>query len=79
VTCFFCGGAAHPSTGCEYSATAVACRRCTEEFWAWHRSRQHTVFRRVNTETGQPCKKDDPSAKICYFYADVSGVRTPTR
>lgn len=29
--CFFCGGAAHPATGHAYSATCLACRRCTLE------------------------------------------------
>lgn len=33
MTCFFCGGAAHPSTGCQYSPTCLACARCTREFW----------------------------------------------
>lgn len=33
--CSFCGGAAHPATGCEYSATIIACWRCTEEAWSW--------------------------------------------
>lgn len=30
-TCFFCGGAAHPATGHAYSATVLACHRCTVE------------------------------------------------
>lgn len=46
-SCFFCGGAAHDTTGCRYSESCLACRRCTESFWSWHRARQHTVFRRA--------------------------------
>lgn len=31
--CRTCGGAAHPATGCAYSATFVVCRRCVLEAW----------------------------------------------
>lgn len=33
--CPTCGGASHPSNGCEYTPTFVVCERCTREFWAW--------------------------------------------
>lgn len=33
--CTFCGGAAHPATGCVYTSRVIACWRCTDEFWAW--------------------------------------------
>lgn len=41
MTCFFCHGPAHPATGCAWSATAIACRRCTVDFWRWFRAMQH--------------------------------------
>ena len=31
--CRICGGAAHPATGCAYTATFIVCRRCTLEAW----------------------------------------------
>lgn len=40
MTCSFCGGPAHPSTGCQYGARTLACRRCVVDFWAW--VRRHT-------------------------------------
>jgi hypothetical protein len=33
--CFFCGGAAHPATGCQYTATVLACGSCTRQAWTW--------------------------------------------
>lgn len=33
--CFFCGGAAHPASGCQYTRGAIACGPCVREFWAW--------------------------------------------
>lgn len=33
--CSFCGGAAHPATGCVYTETMIACWRCTDEAWEW--------------------------------------------
>lgn len=33
--CFFCGGAAHPATGHAYSERVLACRRCTQEAFAF--------------------------------------------
>lgn len=33
--CFFCGGPAHPATGCQYTERVIACGRCTREAWAW--------------------------------------------
>lgn len=41
MTCFFCGGPAHPATGCQYSDNVVACRQCAVDFWAWFRAQQH--------------------------------------
>lgn len=38
--CTFCGGPAHPSTGCVYGPRTIACRACTVRFWAW--VREHT-------------------------------------
>ncbi len=35
TTCSFCGGAAHPATGCVYGERTIACRRCTVQFWSW--------------------------------------------
>lgn len=40
IRCSFCGGPAHPATGCVYGPRTIACRRCTEEFWKW--AREHT-------------------------------------
>jgi hypothetical protein len=40
MTCFFCGGAAHPSTGCSYSPTVLACYGCTVGFWTWFLAQQ---------------------------------------
>jgi hypothetical protein len=43
MRCKFCGGAAHPATGCVYGPTTIACRRCTLEAWRWikgHTNRQ---------------------------------------
>lgn len=37
MSCFFCGGSAHPAVGCSYSSSVISCRRCTEEFWVWFR------------------------------------------
>ncbi|GAC1541213.1 MAG: hypothetical protein NVS3B10_05740 [Polyangiales bacterium] len=39
MSCFFCDGPAHPATGCQYSARALACRACTVRFWTW--AKQH--------------------------------------
>ena len=33
--CSFCGGAAHPATGCIYGPNTIACWRCTKEAWHW--------------------------------------------
>lgn len=37
--CFFCGGAAHPATGHQYTPSVLACRRCFESFFKWYRAR----------------------------------------
>lgn len=39
--CFFCGGAAHPANGCQYTANVVACGSCTRSAWDW--IRRHTA------------------------------------
>lgn len=41
MKCMFCQGAAHPATGAQYTPTALACRRCVVEVWAWFRRQQH--------------------------------------
>ena len=35
MTCNFCGGVAHPATGCVYGPSTIACVRCTRDFWRW--------------------------------------------
>lgn len=35
MTCPSCGGAAHPSSGCQYSEAIVVCGPCTRRFWSW--------------------------------------------
>lgn len=37
MACFFCGGPAHPATGCQYTERALACATCVRRFWAWFR------------------------------------------
>ncbi len=39
--CSACGGAAHPATGCEYSATVIVCGPCVRRFWRWARAHMH--------------------------------------
>lgn len=46
VSCFFCGGPAHASTGAQYSVSVVACRDCVIELWRWHISRTRTSGRK---------------------------------
>jgi hypothetical protein len=41
MNCFFCGGAAHPAVGCQYTPRVIVCHRCTVTFWAWFR--QHVA------------------------------------
>lgn len=48
--CTFCGGAAHPATGCVYGPRTIACRRCTEECWRW-----------VKGHTNRKGKRNGPS------------------
>jgi hypothetical protein len=59
MTCPFCGGAAHPATGCEYTPTFVACRRCTVEFWAW--VRRWTKPRKGSDFYGAAAKRNNQS------------------
>lgn len=35
MKCNFCGGPAHPATGCQYSENMISCYRCTVEAWSW--------------------------------------------
>jgi hypothetical protein len=39
--CSFCGGAAHPATGCQYSENIISCWRCTKEAWHWVKGWTH--------------------------------------
>lgn len=39
--CFFCKHPAHPSTGAQYTETAIVCRYCVVDFWKWFRAQQH--------------------------------------
>lgn len=43
--CAACGGAAHPSTGCQYSEDMLVCLRCTRAFWRWLRDHQNKRYR----------------------------------
>jgi len=38
TTCAFCGGAAHPATGCYYGPRTLVCYSCVVEFWRWFKS-----------------------------------------
>lgn len=41
MKCFFCPNpAAHPSTGCQYSESVLACAQCVQDFWSWFRDAQ---------------------------------------
>lgn len=46
MRCNFCGGAAHPATGCQYSATMISCWRCTVEAWHWIKGHTNRKARR---------------------------------
>lgn len=53
MTCSFCGGVAHPASGCVYGPRTIACGPCTREFWVWVRS--HTSKRaRAKRRDGSP-------------------------
>lgn len=41
MTCFFCGGAAHPATGHAYSERVLACGPCYREHMVWLKGRLH--------------------------------------
>lgn len=45
--CSFCGGAAHPSTGCQYSLNCISCWRCTIEAWRWVKGHTNTKAKKV--------------------------------
>lgn len=53
MTCFFCGGVAHPSTGCQYSERVVACEGCTRDFWRWFRAHQNKSGRTGRDKHGR--------------------------
>jgi len=59
VTCAFCGGPAHPATGCQYTATMIACRACTVDFWRW--VRQHT--------NGRPRQRKGAVTSVSFYEA----------
>jgi hypothetical protein len=46
MRCNFCGGAAHPATGCQYTETMIACWRCTLEAWRWIKGHTNRKGRR---------------------------------
>lgn len=48
--CQFCGGAAHPASGCEYSERAIVCGPCVRECWAWLRRHMERDRLRVGSE-----------------------------
>ena len=40
MNCCICKGSAHPASGAQYTATAIACGPCVREFWQWIIRRQ---------------------------------------
>lgn len=54
MRCFFCGGAAHPASGCQYTERVIACGPCTRTTWKW--VRQH-----VNKKGRRPRNGQRPS------------------
>ena len=59
MKCNFCGGAAHPATGCVYGPRTIACYSCTVDFWQWLQKHTNGKGRRKG-----PC-----------FYDHVRGPR----
>ena len=59
--CFFCGGAAHPATGCQYTENVIACGPCTRTAWTW-----------VKGFTNQKGRRNGPS-----FYEHVNRIAPP--
>ena len=47
MRCFFCAGVAHPATGHAWTSSALACRRCYLDFFAWYRARMHNPIATV--------------------------------
>ena len=45
MQCNFCGGVAHPASGCQYSPTMIACGPCVRSFWGW--VFHHTTPKRI--------------------------------
>jgi hypothetical protein len=39
VSCFFCKGPAHPSTGHQYTPTVLCCGPCYRQFLPWYKGR----------------------------------------
>jgi hypothetical protein len=46
MRCNFCGGPAHPATGCQYTETMISCWRCTLEAWRWIKGHTNRMARR---------------------------------
>lgn len=44
--CFFCGGCAHPATGCQYTERVIACHACVVSAWSWIRQFTNSKGRR---------------------------------
>lgn len=59
--CRFCGGAAHPATGCAYTPTFIVCWRCTLESWTKPRG----LLAHINGKGGR---------KGLYFYEHVGST-----
>lgn len=51
--CFFCGGPAHPATGCVYSERVIACYACVVSFWRWFRGHMATRSRPGRDKKGR--------------------------
>ena len=63
MKCTFCGGVAHPATGCQYGPSTLACRLCVITFWKW--VKQHT--------NGKASKKQRRVATARTFYESIGG------
>lgn len=59
MKCNFCGGVAHPATGCEYGPRTIACRACVMEFWRWVKA--HT--------NGTPRQRKGPTPSRSFYEA----------
>lgn len=63
MICSFCGGAAHPATGCQYSPKIISCWRCTINFWKW-------LEQRTNARNAWVAKRLHNKCNI-YFYKEA--------